>query len=221
MTSALSAAEFVRITVHGPARRADLAVPVSTSVADLLPVLLQHTTDSSAGTAESLTGNGWVLQRLGGPPLDQDGTPETLDWLHGDQFHLRPAGDTLPELDFDDIADGMATAVSGQSDRWRPELSRWLFLGIAAVAVFAMIRAVAAAGVGAGSVWSAGGLAAGFAVATLTAGRLCGDRALVVLLGLSSAAFAWVAGVLGTDPAGSLVHPGAGPALAGGAYRSP
>lgn len=214
MSSALSAAEFVRITVHGPEGRADLAVPVSTSVADLMPVLLQHTTDSSAGAAESLTGNGWVLQRLGGPPLDQDGTPETLDWLHGDQFHLRPAGDTLPELDFDDIADGMATAVSGQPDRWRPELSRWLFLGIAAVAVFAVVRAVAEAGIG--SVWSAGGLAAGFAVAAVTAGRLCDDRALVVLLGLSSAAFAWVAGVIGADPAGSLVHPGAAGALAGG-----
>jgi type VII secretion integral membrane protein EccD len=214
MTSALSAAEFVRITVHGPEGRADLAVPVSTSVADLMPVLLQHTTDTSAGDTESQTGNGWVLQRLGGPPLDQDGTPETLDWLHGDQFHLRPAGDTLPELDFDDIADGMATAVSGQPDRWRPELSRWLFLGIAAVAVFAVVRAVAGAGVG--SVWSAGGLAAGFAVATVTAGRLCADRALVVLLGLSSAAFAWVAGVIGADPTGSLVHPGAAGALAGG-----
>jgi len=214
MTSALSAAEFVRITVHGPAGRADLAVPVSTTVADLVPVLLQHTTDSSAGTADSLTGNGWVLQRLGGPPLDQDGTPETLDWLHGDQFHLRPAGDTLPELDFDDIADGMATAVSGQRDRWRPELSRWLFLGIAAIAVFAVIRAVA--GPGTGSVWSAGGLAAGFAVAAVTAGRLCDDRALVVVLGLSSAAFAWVAGVIGADPTGSLVRPGAAAALAGG-----
>jgi type VII secretion integral membrane protein EccD len=216
MTSALSAAEFVRITVHGPVGQADLAVPVSTSVADLMPVLLQHTTDPSTGATESLTGNGWVLQRLGGPPLDQDGTPESLDWLHGDQFHLRPAGDTLPELDFDDIADGMATAVSGQPDRWRPELSRWLFLGIAAVAVFAVVRAVASVGVTAGSVWSAGGLAAGFAVAAVTAGRLCDDRALVVLLGLSSAAFAWVAGVLGADPAASLVHPGAAAALAGG-----
>lgn len=215
MTSTLSAAEFVRITVHGPARRADLAVPVSTAVADLMPVLLQHTADSSAGAAESLTGNGWVLQRLGGSPLDQDGTPESLDWLHGDEFHLRPAGDTLPELDFDDIADGMATAVSGQPDRWRPELSRWLFLGIAAVAVFAVVRAVAgtSAGVAAGS---AGGLAAVFAVAAVTAGRLCADRALVVLLGLSSAAFAWVTGVLGAEPTGSVVQPGATAALAGG-----
>lgn len=216
MTSVLSAAEFVRITVHGPAGRADLAVPVSTTVADLLPVLLQHTTDSSAGSAESLTGNGWVLQRLGGPPLDQDATPETLDWLHGEQFHLRPAGDTLPELDFDDIADGMATAVSGQGDRWRPELSRWLFLGIAAVAVFAVIRAVAFAGAGSASVWAAGVLSAGFAVATVTAGRLCADRALVVLLGLSSAAFAWVTGVVGADPAASFLTSTATAGLVGG-----
>jgi len=59
-------------------------------------------------------------------------------------------------------------------------------------------------------------LSAGFAVATLTAGRLHTDRALVVLLGLSSAAFAWVAGVVGADPAGSLVAPGAAAGLAGG-----
>ena len=80
-------------------------MPVSTPVSALLPVLLRHTVDRRPAPDGS-----WVLQRLGEAPLDPDGTPETLDWLEGEQLYLRPAEDPLPELDFDDLADGIATA---------------------------------------------------------------------------------------------------------------
>jgi len=201
MTAIAPAAQLVRITVHGPAGRADLAVPASTTVADLLPVLLQHTSGDTAATEEHLTGAGWVLQRLGGPPLDPDGTPETLDWLEGEQFHLRPADDTMPELDFDDIADGMATAVGRQRDRWRPEFSRWLFLGVALCAVLAAVWALTVPGSDAAGPWPAIALAVVFTAATLVAGGLLVDGPLTTVLGLSAGAFAWVAGTVGADPA--------------------
>lgn len=210
MTAMAPAAELVRITVHGPAGRADLAVPTTTTVADLLPVLLQHTTRDTAATEEHLAGTGWALQRLGGAPLDQDGTPQTLDWSHGEQLHLRPVDDVMPELDFDDIADGMATAVGRQRDRWRPELSRWLFLAIAAAAVLTVLRVLTVPADRAGALLPAVLLALVFTAATVVAGRQRSDRPLIVLLGFSAAAFAWVAGTVGADPANSLAGLSAG-----------
>ncbi|MDT7790305.1 MAG: hypothetical protein QOF58_8724 [Pseudonocardiales bacterium] len=144
MTSAQ--AELCRITVFGPAGRADLAVPVSIPVAGLLPVLLKHTTDPNDHIVAGVEVTGersWVLQRLGEPPLDPEGTPESLEWLEGDTFYVRPAANPLPELAFDDISDGMAVALSRQKDRWKPEFSRWLFLtlGVGATAVLAVLAA--------------------------------------------------------------------------------
>jgi type VII secretion integral membrane protein EccD len=147
-------AELCRITVFGPAGRADLAVPVSIPVAGLLPVLLKHTTDVNEHVVGGVEVNGersWVLQRLGEPPLDPEGTPESLEWLEGETFYLRPAANPLPELAFDDISDGMTTALSRQKDRWRPEFSRWLFLTLAVITTVVL----AALSVGSGSTLSA------------------------------------------------------------------
>ncbi|MEV6236893.1 type VII secretion integral membrane protein EccD [Lentzea sp. NPDC051838] len=144
MTSAQ--AELCRITVFGPAGRADLAVPVSIPVAGLLPVLLKHTTDPNDHIVAGVEVTGersWVLQRLGEAPLDPEGTPESLEWLEGETFYVRPAANPLPELAFDDISDGMAVALGRQKDRWKPEFSRWLFLtlGVGATAVMAVLAA--------------------------------------------------------------------------------
>ncbi|SFR29914.1 type VII secretion integral membrane protein EccD [Lentzea waywayandensis] len=144
MTSAQ--AELCRITVFGPAGRADLAVPVSIPLAGLLPVLLKHTTDPNDHVVAGVEVTGersWVLQRLGEPPLDPEGTPESLEWLEGETFYVRPAANPLPELAFDDISDGMAVALGRQKDRWKPEFSRWLFLtlGVTATAVMAALAA--------------------------------------------------------------------------------
>lgn len=137
-------AELCRITVFGPAGRADLAVPVAIPVGSLLPVLLKHTTDPNEHIVAGVEVTGeqsWVLQRLGEPPLDPEGTPDSLEWLEGETFYVRPAANPLPELAFDDISDGMATALSRQKDRWKPEFSRWLFLtlGVGVTAVMAVL----------------------------------------------------------------------------------
>src|SRR5436190_10892848 len=96
-----SGADLCRITVAGPDRRADLAVPLSTTISALLPVLVRYTATEDGGDDGQ-----WVLQRLGGTPFDPDETPETLDLLDGEQIYLRRSDDPVPELVFDDIADG-------------------------------------------------------------------------------------------------------------------
>ncbi|MFS8104240.1 type VII secretion integral membrane protein EccD [Lentzea alba] len=206
-------AELCRITVFGPAGRADLAVPVSIPVAGLLPVLLKHTTDPNEHVVAGVEVTGersWVLQRLGEPPLDPEGTPESLEWLEGETFYVRPAANPLPELAFDDISDGMATALSRQKDRWKPEFSRWLFLtlGVGATALMAALA------VGAGSTLAAaltsaviGLLLAG---ASIPVSRKIEDQPLALVFavpGLAHLALAGAVSANGVDAAFDL-NPG-------------
>ncbi|MEU3341151.1 type VII secretion integral membrane protein EccD [Streptomyces sp. NPDC006668] len=136
--------ELCRLSVDGPAGCADLAVPVSTPMSELLPVLVRHV---AAGQDEQ--GIPWVLQRLGEDPLDPDGTPESLGLHHGDVLYLRPVDTPLPRLAFDDISDGVATVISDRPDRWRPEMTRRLALVLAWLAVVGLAATLLGAGPGA------------------------------------------------------------------------
>ncbi|TDD35327.1 type VII secretion integral membrane protein EccD [Saccharopolyspora elongata] len=189
------AAELCRITVFGPDGKADLAVPVSTTVADLLPVLLSHTRKQPQGGEQG----SWVLQRIGGVPLDQSGTPETLDWLEGEQLHLRPADDPLPELDFDDLADGIATSVGQRKDRWKHAHGRVLFTTLSA-AVAVVIGLVL---LGPGPTELHAGFALGlgvvFVAAAAPVAKKLDDLGLTRLTGLVGCAFAGLAGLIAAD----------------------
>lgn len=222
MTSALPA-EQCRITVFGPNGKADLAVPVSTTVASLMPILVRHTVDENQdrqegafGDQPSMNGHGlppiglpdtlgpaadetgsWVLQRLGEGPLDPDGTPETLDLLEGEQLYLRPAGNPLPELDFDDIADGMATAVGWQSNHWQPEHARFLFIGLAVTAIVSVFAVLFMSSSGTAATIGSGVLAGLFAAASVAAGRWRTDYVLAALPGVAACCFAATAGLIG------------------------
>ena len=208
--SATIQADKCRITVVGPERRVDLAVPVTTTVAGLLPVLVGHAVP--AHHQDSATGSGWVLQRLGEAPFEPSGTPETLEWLNGEEIHLRRTEDPLPELDFDDLAEGVATVINRRSDRWQPEYRRVLFLVLSAMAMVAVALVIVDRGPVLAQTVSAGVLAAVLLAAALVAARRMTDGAFGLLFGCGSAFFAAVAassavdgdpeGVAWTGPAG-------------------
>lgn len=197
------AAELCRITVFGPEGKADLAVPTSTTVADLLPVLLSHTQQQP----QSAEQGSWVLQRLGGAPLDPSGTPETLDWLEGEQLHLRPADDPLPELDFDDLADGIATSVGQRSDRWRHEHGRVLFTTLSAVVVAVIGLVLLGPGPTALHAGFALGLGVVFVAAAAPIARKLEDLALTRLTGLAGCAFGGLAGLIAADGVSGAAAP--------------
>ena len=205
MTSAQ--AELCRITVFGPAGRADLAVPVSIPVASLLPVLLKHTTDPNdhvVGGVESTGERSWVIQRLGEPPLDPEGTPENLEWVEGETFYLRPAANPLPELAFDDISDGMATALSRQKDRWKPEFSRWLFLTLIVVATAVMASLAMRAGSTLTAALTTAVIGLLLAGASMPLSRKLGDQPLALVLavpGLAHLALTGAVAANGTEAA--------------------
>ncbi|MGO1056145.1 type VII secretion integral membrane protein EccD [Crossiella sp. CA198] len=206
-------AQLCHITVYGPGGRADLAVPSATSVSSLLPVLLKHT----SGPGGPGAGEGaWTLQRLGEPPLDPDGTPETLDWLDGEIFHLRRTAEALPELDFDDVADGMATVVNRRADRWQPEFNRWLFAGLSGISLLLLAIVVLQPVTWLVSVLFSSVLAGLLIGGALVAGYRTDNTPLILLTGLGGCGFAALAGAIGVGGGQETLALQAIPVLFGG-----
>jgi hypothetical protein len=79
---AVGSGEVCRLTVYSPASRVELAVPVHVPVADLLPTILGHLGPELATTG--MEHGGWVLQRLGEPPLQEDLGAAALGLYDGD-----------------------------------------------------------------------------------------------------------------------------------------
>ncbi|NED84266.1 type VII secretion integral membrane protein EccD, partial [Streptomyces sp. SID11233] len=124
-------AELCRLTVRAPARSIDLAVPADVPVSDLLPAVLGYAGD---GLEEAgIDHGGWVLQRLGGEPLDEERTLDSYGLRDGDTLYLRPRTEALPEVHLDDLVDGIATTMRDQPYGWTPKVSRWVLLGLAVV----------------------------------------------------------------------------------------
>jgi type VII secretion integral membrane protein EccD len=196
MTSA-TPGELCRITVVGPERRADLAVPTSITVSALMPVLLRYT--EGQADFDDVRHEAWVLQRLGQAPFDPNGTPQTLDWLEGDELYLRPAEDPLPELDYDDLADGVATVVNRRADRWQPQYRRYLFLSLYPVALAVLGAVLVDRGPVNVQVGVGFGLSFLFLLAAVLAARRAGDHTLSLLSGTASCWFAGLAGASWVD----------------------
>jgi type VII secretion integral membrane protein EccD len=191
--------QVCRITVLGPTRKADLAVPIRMTVAHLIPALLQQTEGEGRNGAALAEEGSWVLQRLGQAPFELSGTPETLDWLEGEQLHLRPAEDPLPDIHFDDLPDGVATMVNRRDDRWKPEYRRNLFLVLSAVAMVITAYVMLSQGPVVAQVAGGGIIAAGLLAAALIAARRGNDPPLALLLGGGSMLFAAAAAASTSD----------------------
>ncbi|MFD4987763.1 type VII secretion integral membrane protein EccD [Streptomyces sp. NPDC058374] len=177
-------AGLCRLTVRAPNVSVDLAVPADVPVADLLPTLLRYVGDE-AGEA-GLDHAGWVLQRLGEAPLDEETTLGRAGLADGDVLHLRPHTEALPEARLDDLVDGLSETVYRRMRTWGPEPARALLAGTAVATVVAALVLVFWPGVQAGALRV---VCAGVAGLLLLAGagsasRAVGDRLTATVLGL-------------------------------------
>ena len=193
--------DLCRITVAGPERRADLAIPATATLGELLPLVVPHVAGGAAADGA------WVLQRLGGPALDLGATAESLDLREGEVLYLSPETTPLPELDFDDVSVGVAHAVAARADQWRPAFSRLLLL--ASCGLVAAAFAVGAAGVRPVAVQA---LCYGLGAVVLALGavlgsRLAGDRVMGVAAGLGACVFAVLTGFAARHGAAGLFTP--------------
>ncbi|MYW11906.1 type VII secretion integral membrane protein EccD, partial [Streptomyces sp. SID2563] len=130
-----SVADLCHLTVRAPARTIDLSVPSDVPVADLLPTVLRYAGEDIEETG--LEHDGWILQRLGGRPLDDEATLATLGLTDGDVLHLRPRTDALPEVRLDDLVDGIASVTRDRLHDWSEGAARHLLRALVAVAVLA------------------------------------------------------------------------------------
>jgi type VII secretion integral membrane protein EccD len=208
---AAAAAEPCRLTVVGPARRADLAVPASVTLGELLPWLLRHVAD------EDDRWRPWVLHRLGEEPLDPEHTPESAQLRHGDVLHLRAEGDALPAAQFDDVAVGVAGALSDRRDIWRPAFTGRLQLGTACLALTAFVAAATGA-----HPWWRLPVYLGFGAVVLGAGcALAGlrraDTAIGVVGGLGACVLAALTGLAARRGLPGIESPGREGVLLAGA----
>jgi type VII secretion integral membrane protein EccD len=192
-----SGVELCRLTVRSPERGCDLALPVSAAVGELLSVVVP---EPAAEGPQA----GWVLQRLGGPPLDPGATPESLGLHDGEVLYVNPVSSPMPEADFDDMSVGVAQAVAARADRWRPELTGRLLLGAASV----VVAAYCAVAVSARPHWLALlALALSVVAATTysaTAVRLSTDRYSGVASGLAACVLGALTGLSARHAAAGL-----------------
>jgi type VII secretion integral membrane protein EccD len=187
-------AGLCRLRIHGPGKAFELSVPSDVPVADLLPTIVGY-----AGPdldEEAVEHGGWVLQRVGEEPLDDELACDSLGLEDGAELHLRHRRDALPPVHFDDLIDGVSTGMRERADSWRPTATHHLALGLALLALAGglalltlpgqdRLRTVAAAAVGVLLLLGAG-----------SASRAVGDAGAGTALGAAAVPYLALAGAL-------------------------
>ncbi|MFJ8582312.1 type VII secretion integral membrane protein EccD [Micromonospora sp. NPDC093277] len=200
---------MTRLVVAGPRRRIDIAVPADVVVADLLPALLHHLGEELADAG--LAHGGWILQRLGEAPFDEQASVGSLALRDGETVFLRPQADQIPPVHFDDVIDGVATAVSERSGLWRPEMVPVAAVTAAAVAAAVSLVVLALPGPAADRSLVAAVLGLLSLVGAFAYARGLGDRRFGVLSAATATAAAALAGLTVPD----LMSTPAAPVLGG------
>ncbi|MCS0599780.1 type VII secretion integral membrane protein EccD [Streptomyces sp. LP11] len=201
-------AELCRLTVRAPSVSVDLAVPADVPVADLLPTLLRYVGEEAEEAG--LDHAGWVLQRLGDAPLDEETTLARAGLADGAVLYLRPHTEALPEARLDDLVDGIADTTGRRLSDWSPVASRRALVGAVVATVLAALVLLLWPGVsGSGSVRAAAAAVTGLLLlaGAGTASRAVGDRLTATALGLMVAPCLALAGWL--LPGGDLTGPDA------------
>lgn len=202
--------DICKITVVGPRRRVDIALPSHVPFADLFPAIARFSWPDP-GEVDQVPG-GWVLQRLGQRPFEASTTPAAAGLLDGELIYLRPSGAELPEMMSDDIADEIAGVHDGPG-RWTAGDTRRVALGAGAAALGTGAVVIARAGAPVPvSVAVAGAMALLLLAAAACVARALGDAVAGAVLGYAALPYAFLAGLA----AQGGLRAGAGGPLHGG-----
>ncbi|MGA5444906.1 type VII secretion integral membrane protein EccD [Streptomyces griseoincarnatus] len=181
-------AHLCRISVRAPAKSIDLAVPGDVPVADLLPALLDYAGEETQEAG--LEHGGWILQRLGGAPVDEESTLDAVGVRDGEVLHLRPRAEALPEPHFDDLVDAIATTMDRRPFAWTPVVGRRVLIGLSVTALATGMVLLALPGLGLWlrvAVLFAGGLL--MLAGAASASRAVGDAGAGAALGVMATAY--------------------------------
>ncbi|MEV0263960.1 type VII secretion integral membrane protein EccD [Streptomyces sp. NPDC050617] len=202
-----STASLCRLTIQAPERTVELAVPSDIALADLLPTIVDHAgSDLYERGAEA---GGWVLQRLGEAPLDDERTPNALGLHDGETLHLRARNESLPQIHFDDLIEGLSSGLRSRRDSWRPQWSRYLMIGLTLCALGAGLVLLALPGPAPLRSVCAAGVAVLLLAGAGSASRAVGDAGAGGALGAAAVPYLVLAGALVPQHTGDGAETGA------------
>ncbi|NWJ74059.1 type VII secretion integral membrane protein EccD [Pseudonocardia sp. ICBG1122] len=164
-------------------RSIDITVPAEIPIADLLPAVLSHF--GGEAIEQGVEHEGWVLQRLGDPPFDEERTTGELGLRDGEVVYVRPRADELAPIDYDDVVDGVAEQVRAHPWSWSDSRTRAMLRLLAAIALLT----------GAPLVMQVTVPALALALAAAIAVMLLGAAGLVARSGVGTVPAAGLAGV--------------------------
>nr|WP_240777195.1 type VII secretion integral membrane protein EccD [Nonomuraea basaltis] len=193
------------VTIVGPRRKADLALPADIPLPNVLPGLLRVLGEVGG---ESAAAPGWTLQRLGGAPLDQGQSLGSLGVLDGEILYLRPREAVLPVALYDDVADVVATGVKGGRGVWSAKHTR--IMGASGATGLLMLGALglAVSNMPGLTVTIVAGLLALLLVVTGTLlSRAVGDSLAGALIGHAALPYGFVAGLFAPGVAAGFGAP--------------
>jgi type VII secretion integral membrane protein EccD len=191
----------------------DVALPAEVPLGELLPAILPQF--GAEWIEQGADHEGWVVQRLGEEPLDEDRSPAELNLLDGETVYLRPRADQLAAIDYDDLVDGVGQQVREHAGVWTPAHTRWMFRAGAGLALLVGLFLVLGARPG----WVEAAVTGVAALVLVTSSALvargAGKPQVATILAGTGACYAAVAGALGV----AALDPGATSMvlLAGGA----
>jgi type VII secretion integral membrane protein EccD len=188
------------VTIVGPRRKADLALPADIPLPVVLPGLLRALGEVGGDSAAA---PGWTLQRLGGAPLDLGQSLGALGVLDGEILYLRPRGAVMPVALYDDVADLVATGVRDGRGVW--SATHTSVVGAAGASGLLMLGALglALSGMPGLTITIVAGLLALLLVVTGTLlSRAVGDSMAGALIGHAALPYGFAAGLYAPGSAG-------------------
>jgi len=201
-----------RLIVHADSRQFELAVPVDVPLGDLLPALVNHV--GTGSYERMLIHQGYVLQRLGEPPLDEDRTVDGLGLRDGELVYLRARSEQLPPVHFDDLVDGIGGTLRTRADTWGPGAARVAFLAVAGGVLATALVLLAFDVTAPTRVVCSSALTVLLLLGAGAAARALDDRVVAGMLGIAATLAALLAG--GSATAGTGTAQLAARAFAGG-----
>ncbi len=184
---------LARVTISAPQRRVDVALPEQVPLAELLPEVLRYAGEGLADEGERH--GGWVLRRGDGEVLAAGQGLHPQGVRDGEVLHLVPAGESWPELEYDDVVEAIAEGARRRGGVWTADSSRTATLVAAAVPLALGLPALLAT-TGQGRWPGIAGLAVAvlLALVATVASRAFGDGRAGVALGAYALPYAFAGG---------------------------
>ncbi|HEX3783779.1 MAG TPA: type VII secretion integral membrane protein EccD [Pseudonocardiaceae bacterium] len=197
-------AGLCRIKVRAPESTFELTIPTDVPFFDLVPTIVSYA--GSDLSEQGLQHGGWILQRLGDDALDGEATADSLKLHDGDTLYLRPRRAELPPIHFDDLVDGVATALRSSTASWRPELSRWMMFGFVMALLVSSLTILVVTGSGLARTITVACVGLLLLAGAASAARAVDDAVVGAMLATASLPFvALAAALLPTGPDSDLL----------------